>query len=315
MTRYVIAWLIFVLAGCKKETVSMLVQQTNSDNGYNILAIQFLNDTIGFATGGTRYTTGVFLKTIDGGKTWSVPDSILPSNGYSIFFFSETEGFIGGNYSWWAYTDNGGLSFQTSNSNSLPCSGIAFADRTHGVVVGGEGYANGFIKYTSDGGATWAETSYPQTLRAVSYASDNVVYVSGYGVLYKSTDGAQTFQPTYARGDFFVALDFPSVNVGYIAGYQGLILKTEDGGASFKKVMAGNAPFSKREHFEAIKFWDENTGYVCGDNGIMYKTENGGDSWKAVNKFTSVNLRSIHLFSATSGIVVGNEGKVFLFRE
>jgi photosystem II stability/assembly factor-like uncharacterized protein len=304
-----------MVSSCRKEQTSLITHQIETGTLYDLHDVFFVNDSVGYACGGSRYAIGVVLKTTNRGNTWSSADSIIPKAAYCTFFKNESEGFVAGFDSYMANTSDGGNSYSTTIGNYAPIYDIAFTDADHGVRVSGDGGRQGFIAHTNDGGASWTETSYPYTLRAVSYASANTIFVSGYGVLYKSTDGARTFQPTYARGDFFVALDFPSVNVGYLAGYQGLILKTDDGGASFKKVMAGNAPFSKREHLEAIKFWDENTGYVCGDNGIMYKTENGGDSWRIVKQFTSVNLRSIHLFSATSGIVVGDEGKVFLFRE
>ncbi len=305
----------FAITGCRKEAIELLVQETNSNATYNLTAIQFINDSVGFATGGTRYTIGVFLKTVDGGKTWTSNDSILPSNGYSIYFFSPNEGFIGGNYSWWAYTNDGGQNFTSRLSNLLPHNGICFKNRNYGLAVGGAGYGEGFIKYTTDGGSSWAITNYQNNFRAVQYADSNTAYASGYGVIYKSTNGGQNFYALDVQGDFFVAMDFPSANTGFFAGYQGMIAKTSDGGNSFKKVHNGNTFFEKREHFEGIDFWDDNTGYVVGDGGEMLHTTNGGESWKKVRSFTDVNLRDIHLFSATSGIIVGDNGKIFLFKE
>jgi photosystem II stability/assembly factor-like uncharacterized protein len=167
--------------------------------------------------------------------------------------------------------------------------------------------------YTSDGGVNWTLDSIFNSLRCVKYADATTVFAGGYGVIYKSTDAGQTFIPLPIDGDFFVATDFPSVSVGYFAGFQRMILKTSDGGRSFRKVMKENGPFSAREHFEAIDFWDDNNGFVVGDEGVMYQTTDGGDNWKKVKPFSSANLRAVHLFSPTSGIVAGDGGKIFLF--
>jgi photosystem II stability/assembly factor-like uncharacterized protein len=314
--RYFILLSFFgaLFSSCIKEQIELLTQEISTGNSYQLHDVFFLNDSVGFVCGGSRYTIGIFLKTTDGGKTWTTDDSIMPKCAYTNFFFSEAEGIVGGYDSWFAYTNDSAKTFSANTGNYSPINDMTFLDRQHGLMVSGDGYASGHIAYTSNGGSSWSTTDYLNNFRTVQYADSNTAYASGYGVIYKSTDAGQTFLPLDVRGDFFVAMDFPTPNTGYFAGYQGSILKTSNGGSSFKKVMNGNVVFEKREHFEAINFWNENIGYVAGDGGIMYKTTNGGESWQKVKSFTSENLRDIHLFSATEGIVVGDNGKIFLFK-
>lgn len=300
---------------CKKDEIEILTQEIATNSNYQIHDVFFLNDSVGYACGGDRYEIGVILKTKDGGKSWSPADSIMPKCAYSSYFFNAAEGYIGGYDSWLAFTNDSCKNFGAGTANYTPINEITFIDRNRGLIVDGAGYAVGHILYTSDGGSNWSSTDYPNNFRAVQYADSNTAYASGYGVIYKSTNGGQNFYTLDVRGDFFVAMDFPSANTGYFAGYQGMIVKTSDGGNSFKKVHSGNTFFENREHFEGIDFWDDNTGYVVGDGGEMLHTTNGGESWKKVRSFTDVNLRDIHLFSATSGIIVGDNGKIFLFKE
>jgi photosystem II stability/assembly factor-like uncharacterized protein len=311
---YLLLPALCIFSSCKKESIELLTQEVDSHISLPLFNLFFVNDSIGYACGGDKYFIGIFLKTYDGGKTWTSPDSIIPKAAYAQYFFNAQEGFVAGYDTWLAYTNDSGRSFISNPDYKLETNGIAFGDRMHGVRVNGSGYGDGRIQSTSDGGNTWKTDSLLNSLKCVVYSDANTAFVGGYGVIYKSTDAGQSFFPLEIRGDFFVAADFPSATVGYFAGFQGMILKTTDAGNSFTKVMKENTPFARREHFEAIDFWNENEGFVAGNNGLMYHTTDGGDNWKKVNAFTNVNLRTIHLFSPTSGIVAGDNGKIFLFR-
>ena len=304
-----------VISSCKKEQIELLTQEVDAHTSLPLFDVFFANDSIGYICGGDKYNKGIFLKTSDGGKMWNTPDSIIPKAAYAQYFFNANEGFVGGYDTWLAYTADSGKTFSAQPSYELETQDISFGDHLHGVRVNGSGYADGKILSTNNGGSSWTTTAILSNgFRCVTFSDATTVFAGGYGVIYKSTDAGQTFFPLDIRGDFFVATDFPSANVGYFAGFQGVILKTSDAGNSFSKVMKENTPFAKREHFEAIDFIDDDNGFVAGDNGLMYQTTDGGNNWKKVKQFTDTNLRDIHLFSATSGIAVGDNGKIFLFR-
>ncbi len=302
-------------ASCKKETIELLTQEVNSNTTLQLTDVVFANDSVGFACGGDRWSKGIILRTTDGGHTWSSPDSLFDHEAYSLYAFSADEVYIAGGNSYFGHSLDSGKTFSIKQSDYKRIFDIAFADHNRLVKVGAENaYADGHIAYSSDAGLNWTKTDYLTAMTCVQFADNSTAFASGYGVVYRSTDGGANFEPLDVRGDFFLGLSFPSSSTGYVAGYEKLILKTTDGGNSWKRVMRGNAPFSAREHFRTIKFWDDNNGFVCGDGGIMYQTNNGGDSWKKVKQFTDVNLMAIHLFSATDGIVVGDGGKIFLFK-
>ena len=306
---------VLLASSCKKEQIELLTQEIDTGTSLNLYDIFFANDSIGYACGGDKWTKGVFTRTLDGGKTWSKADSIYNVAAYAIHFFTAGEGIVAGNASDWATTTDSGRSFILTNSDYHPINDIALRDKNTWVRVGGEGFADGFISSSSNAGASWKYTHLPNNMTAVQFADSNTVFASGYGVIYRSSDAGANFSPLEVRGDFFIAMDFLSGQLGYFAGYEGSILKTSDGGNSFQKVRGGNAPFSPRVHFQAIKFWNESVGYVVGENGVMFKTENGGADWKKIKSFTNVTLRAIHLFSAESGTVCGDNGKMFLFKQ
>lgn len=306
---------VLLFPSCKKGQIELLTQEIQTGTTLQLHDILFVNDSLGYVCGGEKWAKGIFMRSTNGGKTWSSPDSIFNACAYSLQFFSENDGVVAGNGSNWSSTTDSGKTFIVSQTDYQPINDIALRDGNTWIKVGGDAYADGYISSTHDAGNTWNKTTLPNNMTAVALADSNTVFASGYGVIYKSTDAGSSFHPLNVRGDFFMAMDFPTSQVGYFAGWEGLILKTSDAGNSFQKVLNGNGAFSSRVHFEAIKFWNVSIGYAAGDNGAMYKTNNGGDNWKKIIPFTDVNLRAIHLFSGSSGIVCGDKGKIFLFRE
>ncbi|HQG46099.1 MAG TPA: T9SS type A sorting domain-containing protein, partial [bacterium] len=64
---------------------------------------------------------------------------------------------------------------------------------------------------------------------------------------------------------------FPSPQVGFISGAGGLILRTEDGGASWRLLASPTT-----QSLNAIFFLDLHTGVAAGDNGTVLRTRDGG---------------------------------------
>ncbi len=69
-----------------------------------------------------------------------------------------------------------------------------------------------------------------------------------------------------------VDIDFPTDSVGFIAGEQGVVLRTNDRGNSWQVIHQSPAL-----HFVSVSFIDEATGFAA--SGDVYKTTDGGISW------------------------------------
>lgn len=127
------------------------------------------------------------------------------------------------------------------------------------------------------------------SLRGLSVVSDRVVWVSGSnGTIGKSTDGGDTWKWLVVKGfekrDFRDIEAFDATTAVIIAvDTPAYILRTVDGGASWKVVYENNAPGM---FLDAMEFWNEQAGIVVGDpvNGKFFiaRTFDGGASWKEV---------------------------------
>lgn len=312
-----IALLLCLLASCHKGEMTLHTQRVDSHTAHDLNDVKFVNDSVGYICGGPRYLSGIILRTADGGHSWSVPDSIVQATLYTMHFFSVQEGFIAGFYGHMAYTGDGAQTFSTLSFSSIAINQLSFYGRQRGVAACGWGYKGGPIYNTEDGGNTWRQAYFDSlhTFIGCAYLDDSTVVVCGYGTVVRSTDGGRTYHVVKENGDFYQTMKFVNTSTGYTVGYQGEIIKSTDGGQSWRIVKGGNGFFGKVDHLMGVDFIDENNGYAVGESGLMVHTSDGGLSWKTVKPFTGERLRAVHMFSATSGIVVGGGGSIYLFQE
>lgn len=89
--------------------------------------------------------------------------------------------------------------------------------------------------------------------------------------------------------------------VGYSAGQNSTILRTNDSGKSWKKLALGTSC-----NLRALYFTDSLTGMVTGENARILKTMDGGKTW--VQKYVRVAAyNNAIVFSGNHGIAVGRD--------
>ncbi|WP_165917192.1 WD40/YVTN/BNR-like repeat-containing protein [Flaviaesturariibacter aridisoli] len=127
------------------------------------------------------------------------------------------------------------------------------------------------------------------SLRGLSVVDDNVAWVSGSGgTIGRSTDGGATWKWTVVKG--FEKRDFrdieafsPTKAIIIAVDSPAYILKTIDGGETWKQVYANHTPGM---FLDAMEFWNEQAGIVVGDpiGGRLFilRTFDEGETWQEV---------------------------------
>jgi photosystem II stability/assembly factor-like uncharacterized protein len=131
----------------------------------------------------------------------------------------------------------------------------------------------------------------PTSIRGLSVVDDRVVWFSGSkGYVGRSIDGGANWKvqqvKDFEKVDFRSLYAFDSLKAIIAnAGSPASILKTADGGKTWKEVYRNEQP---EIFLDGIDFWDDKRGILYGDpiNGRMeiLKTHNGGDTWVEVSK-------------------------------
>lgn len=97
---------------------------------------------------------------------------------------------------------------------------------------------------------------------------------------------------------------FPTVDTGYVVGYNGVILKTINNGNNWITLNSITT-----SNLYAVSFLTANKGFVVGDSG-MFKTANGGMNWNKLILPTNEALRDIKFFNSQIGFAVGKNGTI-----
>lgn len=105
------------------------------------------------------------------------------------------------------------------------------------------------------------------------------------------------------------AVQFVGRTVGWAVGDRGVIWHTADGGRSWRAV-----PSPVDCPLRDVQFLTDRVGWIAGGmttpftrvgRGVLLHTRNGGESWEQLAPGKLPRLHSVHFFSMTEGVVVG----------
>ncbi|TAJ98379.1 MAG: hypothetical protein EPO39_18395 [Candidatus Manganitrophaceae bacterium] len=233
-----------------------------ADAGVYLRRIQFIDDQNGWAVG--RYRT--IYKTHDGGKTWK-----LLSNNWKYTTVDGTCTTPGGT----TLSRMGGHLFGLSVNPSDP----------NDVFVAGGCCApcnpESIIAHTTDGGLTW-------DIRT------SVVWDSK--VENRITRSDQLL-PEIGRFHTFQMIG----KVGWAAGRGGVLMQTEDRGATWNRVSTGT-----QQTLNDLFFIDPARGWLVGWMGTLLQTADGGKSWQRAPSGTRNDLFGVRFLNDQQGWIAGS---------
>lgn len=252
-------------------------QRQNSGTVLNLFSVYFLDQNIGFASG--QAVSGcldqdcnkgsVFLKTNDGGETWTKTFFEAYVRIRSLHFFNESRG-------------------------------LALIDTPD--VPNSRDY---HLAKTQDGGASWEFIDLPiRSTYDKFFCVNDVVFIAGENqTIYKSSDFGEQWEalttPVPASSEIR-KLYFYNKMIGFVDGVTG-IYRTTDGGLNWQPV-SFPLPFFEIIHFdtatdgftiEAISVYDGGD-FPTFKGSRGYQTSNGGGSWTSSDLNDSVYIWLAH---------------------
>ncbi len=164
---------------------------------------------------------------------------------------------------------------------------VHFSDDANGLALA----YYGEVLQTSDGGESWTlvgdATDAQYALGAVFILDQNTIwdailnYQSFDGtVVRKSVDGGLTWtsiDSIAGTTDFPTAMYFTDPDTGWMAGNNGYVAKTVDGGDSWTTQISGTTTY-----FRDIYFADGQNGWAVGNGTNVLNTKDGGTTWTSI---------------------------------
>ncbi len=310
----------------------LLNAQTGSDwkwlhpspQGNQLRAIQAFSATKWYALG----LAGTFMKTTDGGATWSFhhqagrpfATSGQSSNGYDFHFFDEQNGILCGSTGGILKTTDGGDTWQEVASNPAATTvtfyQFHFSSSTTGYVAG----SSGNLMKTTDGGNNWTAivTGVTTTMNDV-WASDDgntILLATSSGNVRRSTDAGTTWANVATGASFTVykiAVNGTNVMVGgSSASTVPQVRFSTDLGATWALKSTGITANTTAWDIDYVNgAW-----YVTGNSFDMFKSTDDGTTWTAISvlnpsqPWTSTYYASAFSPTGDSLISVGSFGLI-----
>lgn len=238
----------------------------------SLFAINFLNDSVGYACGESL----TLLKTFNMGISWE--DYQFPY--YPNYLYD------------------------------VPFKKIDFINDTTVYLTGGMYFDRGLIAKSSNRGSWWDWDFFDFELSSSHFFSDNYGIFSGYGHFTVTQDGANSFEVVDFKGDFFTSLYFLNDEVGFASGYDGGIYTTSNSGNNWEILANTNKLWKQRIHLNDIFMINSEKGIAVGNNGVIILTYDGGNTWQKVNINEDLDCYSIYHFYSGELWISCSAGKI-----
>lgn len=165
---------------------------------------------------------------------------------------------------------------------------VSFCDGKSDWAVG----SSRTILHTSDAGKNWhAQSTDADQLPSKAPEGKLFVYPSLLSI--------------FPYEDPLTSLSVIDCRQGWIAGDRGIILHTEDGGATWLAQLSGTT-----ESLNAVQSISAHQGWAVGNGGVILRTIDGGREWKSQSSGTREDLRDLSFVDAEHGWIGGSYGMI-----
>jgi photosystem II stability/assembly factor-like uncharacterized protein len=289
-------------------------EQQSSGTTQNLWGVSFADSFSGNSIG----DFATILRTDNGGDNWNPQSCGVSSNLYAVSLYDSSLGMAVGNDGSILTTSNGGTTWSTYQTGWLiSYYGAHMITSSIGFAAGVNTINQPLVTWTTNGWTSHndvafyfeqASVMYEGQIRDIQSIDGTICYAvgrvwNGEGAIAQTTNGGSIWSTIHWTSDALYCIDFPSVNIGYAAGANGILIKTTDGGSSWTPLTSGVTT-----NLNDISFSEDNIGNVVGDNGVILRTEDGGTTWMPQQSGVTSTLTSIDFVDNLNGFIAGESG-------
>ncbi|MEO8664013.1 MAG: YCF48-related protein [Ignavibacteria bacterium] len=293
-TFLILLTLIFVSNSYSQQDVSGWYWLNGRPTGNTLNWVKIINSNTIYAVG----NFGTFMKSTDGGDTWSVNSQVgaidnSPTGGGATrvlnagWFFDANTGMVGGQ----SLSGNPGVISRTTNAGNTwtyiqyngsggTVTNFYFINSTTGFLCG-----NSVTKArkTTDAGLTWTDISgnLPSATFTSVYAFDanKIIVTSDQTKIYTTTDGGTVWNESVLPTTLTTLTDvyFKNANTGYVCGNPNYFAYTTNAGSTWTQSNPPSTVGQRRLRYSGGAV------YLGGAYTEIYKSTNDGVTWTPIS--------------------------------
>lgn len=249
--------------------------------------------------------SGALFETSDGGATWMQRDipASLGDPLHGIQFLDAAHGWTWGNRNY--RTLDGGVSWQ-----ELPLLGSTYDMRFHSPQIG-TAHGNFGTQLTRDGGLSWEAS--PHDILALSFADAQTGLGAAADGLYRTTDGAATFDLVLAGEARAVVFLTASVAVAVV---DDTFHRSTDGGLNWVAGQSADGRIALVRLSDDTLLATARAGMAPNGDTRLFRSVDGGQTWVDLGDVLSPGIDSTRFdfVSPAPGLVVAANGAGDLYR-
>jgi photosystem II stability/assembly factor-like uncharacterized protein len=250
-------------------------------------------------------TRGGLIHTTDGGVTWTVSSTELPTYPNQIDFVDSMHGWIACDDGVVMRTANGGGTWQRVDVDGDDVEAISFIDAQKGWCVAGTD-RGGRIYTSTDGGQSWSEVSEVDgQVRDLEFRDSTRGWMTSGGVRY-TIDGGATWTSASTPEGTIRSLAMATLKAGWAVGDGGLILRTTNGGRTWAAAASGTT-----RDLASVSAGGATDAWAVGEAGCVLHTSNGA-SWSMQHPGVTDSLVGVSFADASHGFLIGGESRGIL---
>lgn len=266
---------IFVLCLMFAQNINANWTKQNSNTLAWLHDVYFFDENRGVIAG----SSGSFLETKDGGKTWKKRKNFTEDTILQIAFLDNLNGWL-------------------------------LCERN---IYNRGASASSYLMKTIDGGANWEKIEFKDGGRTrmtkIFFNSNGKGLAIGEnGALFELQEDQQTWEKSFSPIRYLL-LDglFIEERKPLLFGGSGSIFFSDDAGITWNKA---NVFGEKPTKFNAVFFVNQKNGWTVGTNGKIFQTVSGGKTWREQNSGVLSDLNDVFFSNTAEGFAVGNDGTV-----